>query len=82
MVCKTFIKLLDRVVSKPKMDWCDIRIDRKGNPYVYDLENACKMSFKKAVEQIYEGACDLQNLGFSESEERQFYTCCHCYWGI
>ncbi len=81
MVCKNFIDLLDRVVTKSKMNWCDIRIDRKGNPYVYDLENACKMSFTKAVGQIYEGSCDLQNLGFTEAEEEQFYTCCKCYLG-
>lgn len=81
MLCLSFIKLLDKVVSKSKMDWCDIRVYRKGNLYVYDLENGYKMSFEKAVGQIYEGSCDLQNLGFSKAEENQFYTCCKCVIG-
>ena len=50
--------------------------------YTFEVaKSANKIEIKKAVEEIYEGACDLQNLGFSESEERQFYTCCHCLLG-
>ena len=81
MVCSHFILLLDKVVSKSKMDWVDIRVDKKGNPYIYDLENNCKISFKKGVKQIYEGICDLQSIGFTSQEENNFFNCCKCVMG-
>ena len=71
-----FYDLIEKVADKSKMLWLDLRFDRNGKPYVYDLENCCKMGFKKAVGQVYEGACDLQSLGLSSREEKQFYLLC------
>ena len=82
MVCKKFVDLLSKVVSKSKMTWADIRVDRNGNPYIYDLENNTKLGFKKGVKQIYEGICDLQTLGFTIEEENNFYNCCQCIMGV
>jgi hypothetical protein len=80
-ICEMFIELFYKVVSKSKMDWCDIRFDKNNKLYIYDLDNRCKMSFKLAVSEVYDGVCDLQSLGFSEMEETQFYNCCKCIIG-
>lgn len=68
--------LLGAVISGCKMNWCDLRYDKNKNPYFYDLEEHKKLSFKQGIRLIYEGACDLESLGFTEDDIECFRLGC------
>ena len=68
--------LLGEVISRCKMNWCDLRYDKNNNPYFYDLDEHKKLSFKQGVKLIYEGACDLESLGFDKDAIETFYLGC------
>lgn len=48
--------LLVDIASHTKMDcWFDLRQDRRGNDYVYDMEQRKKISLRSGVRLLLEG---------------------------
>lgn len=56
------INVLNKITTNSKMDcWFDLRFDKNGNAYVYDLEMGGKLTMKRAMSDILDGlveGCD------------------------
>lgn len=53
------INVLNKITRNSKMDyWFDLRIDKNGLAYVYDLEMNKKLSFKRAIQDVLDGLVD------------------------
>ena len=61
--------LLNKIASKSKMDcWFYIRQTKKGEDYVYDLENRKRMSLRTAIFQLMEGIDGMYDEYFEEQD--------------
>ena len=60
------INVINKLVDDAKMNWFSLRETSKGNAYVYDLEDHCRITFKEALTLIIEGCCDLSILSDKE----------------
>jgi esterase/lipase len=50
------INVLNKITKNSKMDyWFDLRFDKNGNAYVYDLEVGGKLTIKRAISDILDG---------------------------
>ena len=55
--------LLTRIARKSKMDcWFLIKQTKKGEDYVYDLENRKKISLRTGIRQLMEGIEDIYTI--------------------
>lgn len=61
--------LLDKIATKSKMDcWFCIKQTKKGEDYVYDLENEKRMSLRTGIYQLMEGIEDMYDEYFEEQD--------------
>ena len=61
--------LLDKIARKSKMDcWFSIRQTKKGDDYIYDLENGKRLSLATGIYQLMEGIEGMYDVYFNESE--------------
>ena len=61
--------LLDKIATKSKMDcWFCIKQTKKGEDYVYDLENGKHMSLRTAIYQLMEGIEGMYNEYLDEQD--------------
>jgi len=59
-------ELLDKIARKSKMDcWFMIKQTKKGDDYVYDVEEGKRMSLRKGIAQLLEGIEDMYELYLS-----------------
>ncbi len=61
---------LTKIARKTKCDcWFDIRQDKNGNDYVFDLESGKRLPLRTAIEDLFEAVLDpLQEYGLTEKE--------------
>ena len=64
------IRGLCEIARKTKCDcWFDIRTDKNGNDYVFDLEAGKRIGFKTGVSQLAEAMIDpLTEYGLKDAE--------------
>jgi hypothetical protein len=62
-------ELLTRIAEQSKMDcWFCIKQTKKGEDYVYDLENGKRMSLRTGIYQLMEGIEDMYDEYFEEQD--------------
>ena len=60
-------ELLKKIASKSKMDcWFSIRQTKKGDDYVYDLENRKRLSLRTGIRQLMEGIKGMYDMYLDE----------------
>ena len=68
------INVLNKMTKNSKMYyWFDLRFDKNGNAYVYDLEMGGKLTIKRAMSDILDGlveGCDY----LDTKEERLIFN--------
>lgn len=61
--------LLTKIAEKSKMDcWFLIKQTKKGEDYVYDLENSKKISLRTGIRQLMEGIDGMYDMYFEDNE--------------
>ena len=61
--------LLTKIARKSKIDcWFLIKQTKKGEDYVYDLENRKKISLRTGIRQLMEGIEDMYDMYFEDGE--------------
>ena len=61
--------LLNKIARKSKMDcWFSIRQTKKGDDYIYDLENGKRLSLATGIYQLMVGIEGMYDMYFNESE--------------
>lgn len=67
------IAVLNKITKNSKMDyWFDLRFDKNGNAYVYDLEQGGKLTMKRAISDILDGLVEDYNY-LDTKEERLIF---------
>lgn len=67
------INVLNKITKNSKMDyWFDLRFDKNGNAYVYDLEEGGKLTIKRAISDILDGLVEDCNY-LDTKEERLIF---------
>ena len=62
-------ELLNRIAERTKMDcWFCIKQTKKGEDYVFDLENGKRMSLRTAIYQLMEGIEGMYDEYFNEQD--------------
>lgn len=62
-------ELLNKIADRSKMDcWFYIKQTKKGEDYVYDLENRKRMSLRTAIYQLMEGIEGMYEEYFEEQD--------------
>lgn len=61
--------LLTKIAEKSKMDcWFLIKQTKKGEDYVYDLENSKKISLRTGIRLLMEGIDGMYDMYFEDNE--------------
>ena len=59
--------LLNKIAKKSNMDcWFSIRQTKKGDDYVYDLENRKRLSLRTGIRQLMEGIKGMYDMYLDE----------------
>lgn len=62
-------ELLTKIASKSKMDcWFLIKQTKKGDDYIFDLENSKRISLRTGISQLMEGIEDMYDMYFEDNE--------------
>ena len=61
--------LLTKIAEKSKMDcWFLIKQTKKGEDYVYDLEEGKRLSLRTGIRQLMEGIDGMYDMCFEDGE--------------
>lgn len=61
--------LLTKIAEKSKMDcWFLIKQTKKGEDYVYDLEEGKRLSLRTGIRQLMEGIDGMYDMYFEDGE--------------
>lgn len=63
-------ELLTKIAEKSKMDcWFLIKQTKKGEDYVYDLEEGKRLSLRTGIRQLMEGIDGMYDMYFEGNEQ-------------
>lgn len=63
-------ELLTKIAKKSKMDcWFLIKQTKKGEDYVYDLEEGKRLSLRTGIRQLMEGIENMYDMYFEDAEK-------------
>ena len=64
---------LNKIAAQTKMDcWFFIKQNKRGQDYVFDLENRKVIGIRRAVAELAEGIVDLNELDLTPEEKSAF----------
>ena len=67
--------LLTKIAEKSKMDcWFLIKQTKKGEDYVYDLEEGKRLSLRTGIRQLMEGIDGMYDMCFEDGERDVMIT--------
>ena len=65
--------VLNKIATESKMDcWFCLAEDKKGNDYVLDIENDCKLTIAQGVSELVEGMTDYEDYHMTPEEIEVF----------
>ena len=65
--------VLNKIATESKMDcWFCLAQDKRGNDYVLDIENDCRMTINQGVSELVEGMTDYEDYNMTKEEIETF----------